>query len=159
MSENPYAAPGAVLSDAPVTGSRRLYSPAQVAAGAFVGGPVGVIYFLWTNFRALANHRAAQRTLMIGALLLIALSLVLPLLPEKFPSLPFTIAYVLVARHIAEKQQMTKQAILESGDYTLYSNWRVFGLALVCVVFSFVLMLAPLVVLATLGIWDPLGLI
>jgi len=158
MIDNPYAAPGAAVRDVPAAGPYRLYSPGQVAGGAFLGGPIGAIYFLWANFRALGNHHAAQRTLIFGAFFIAIMVVVLPLLPESFPSLPITIAYVLFARHVAEKHQMTKQAIADSDVHYFHSNWRVGSLGLICLVASVIAMLGPMLLLAATGIWDPLGL-
>ena len=62
MSDNPYAAPGTVVAanarNAPV------YSPRQVAAGAFIGGPAGLIYFLLENFLALGAVEKASKSLI-----------------------------------------------------------------------------------------------
>lgn len=153
---DPYAAPAAELR-ADASGNR-LYSPLQVSVGAFLGGPVGLAYFLWANFRALANEQAARRTLAAGAALMVALIVTLPILPDRFPSWPITVLYMVTGRYVAERFQMTKQAIEYSADYTFHSGWRVFGIGLSCLVVSLVLIVVPIVALALLGIWDPMGL-
>lgn len=150
MTTNPYATPGATLSEP--TATVRLYSPVQAACGAALGGPVGLIYFLHSNFRTLGNAAAGRQTVLYGALLVVALVVVLPLLPENFPSLPFTLAYVLAARHVAERYQMSKQGILESAQHDFHSNWRVAGLGLLCLLGSAVAVILPLMALGMLGI-------
>jgi hypothetical protein len=151
MSHNPYVAPRSNLSgpsDRPV----RLYSPAQAACGALLGGPVGLVYFLHANFNALENDRLKMKTLVFGAVLVIFLVVILPMLPEGLPSVPFTIAYVVAAQYIANRYQVTKQGIIDSPQYDFHSNWRVFGVGMLCLVGSTLLIGGPIIALAMLGI-------
>lgn len=154
MAENPYAAPSAAIQNVPyrsATGPIRLYSPTQVACGT-IGGPVGLIYFLKANFSALGNDRLARNTVLYGVLLMLALLATLPFLPDKFPNSPFTIAYILTARYVATKYQMTKQAIAESPDHDFHSNWRVLGIGLLCLVASVIVIVGPYVLLEFFGV-------
>jgi len=151
MSHNPYATPNSDLIATPASATH-LYSPAQAACGALLGGPVGLIYFLRANFKALGNERLEKNTLIYGCILVVALVVALPLLPDKFPSAPFTVGYVVAARQIAEKFQMTKQAILNSSQYGFHSNWRVFGIGLLTLVGSAVVVAGPLLILHFMGV-------
>lgn len=153
---DPYAPPGATIGGDHVRSP--LYSPLQVAAGAFVGGPVGLAYFLWSNFRALGKHDAARWTAIAGALLMVLLCLLLPVLPERMPSWPVTLLYMVTGRYVAERFQLTKDAIAVSADHDFQSSWKVFGIGVLCLIASLVLLIGPLVALAMLGVWDPLGL-
>ncbi|GAB3097702.1 hypothetical protein GCM10027159_18230 [Lysobacter terrae] len=121
--------------------------------GAFVGGPIGTIYFLWVNFRTLQKHTAAMYTLWLGAIGLAAIVASVFLLPDDFPSAPFSIAYVVIAGGVARQYQLSKEAIAASDRFVFHSNWRVFGLGLLCLLASAVVMVA----VAGAGIW--LGLI
>lgn len=91
MTDNSCAAPQADISaDA---GTVPIYSPNQVAAGAFIGGgPVGLIYFLRENFVTSGNAKEARKSLIWGAVLIGALLLILPWLPDTFPGIAFTVA-------------------------------------------------------------------
>lgn len=151
MNSNPYATPASPVTDAAVA-TIPLYSPAQAACGTLLGGPVGLIYFLHANFKALGNRRQQTTTLVAGLVLLLALIAVLPLLPENVPSAPFTIAYVLVARLVVERQQLTKQAIIDSPQHDFHSNWRVAGLGLLCCVGSALVIIGPLLGMEMLGL-------
>jgi hypothetical protein len=151
MSHNPYAAPEATLADA-TKGSVAMYSPTQAALGALLGGPVGLIYFLHRNFVALGNQPAAKKCLMYGALLIVVLLIALPLLPANFPNAPLNIVYILAGRSIAQKYQLTKQAIAESTEYTFKSNWNVFGMGLLCFLGSVIVVIGPLLGLEALGL-------
>ena len=72
-AENPYAAPKAAVIDKSGEGLVELYSPNQVALGGFLGGPIGVVHFLNANFRALEDEESESKTLMYGALFVVAL--------------------------------------------------------------------------------------
>jgi hypothetical protein len=132
----------------------KMYSPTQVACGT-IGGPVGLIYFLRSNFSALNKEEEKKKTLIFGAIFMVLLIALLPLLPEGFSGMPFTIAYIIVARQIADKYQMTKVAISESNQHEFHSSWRVLGMGLLCLAGSFVIIAGPLIVLAITGVWDP----
>jgi hypothetical protein len=150
MSQNPYAAPAATLVDAPAA-TVALYSPTQAACGAMLGGPVGLIYFLRQNFLALDNKAAAQKCLVFGALLIVVLLVAMKLLPSNFPSAPFNIFYILIARLIANKYQATKQVIAESPHYVFRSGWNVFGMGLLCLLGSAIVIVGPLMLLQAVG--------
>ena len=107
----------------------KIYSPNQVAFGSFVGGPLAVMFVLWSNFRALGNDLGARQTLIWGALFVLLLFLVVPFLPDMPPSMALPVAYALTARHVAEKYQLSKTAIQESEQYAFQSNWNVFGIS------------------------------
>lgn len=154
---DPYAPPRAAID--PGHARADVYSPLQVAAGAFVGGPVGLAYFLWANFRALGNRDAARWTAIAGALLMVTLCLLLPVLPERMPSWPITLLYMATGRYVAERFQLTKDAIAVSADHDFQSSWKVLGIGLLCLIASLVLLIGPLVALAMLGVWDPLALL
>jgi len=153
VNNNPYAAPNSDVSGA-LGAMIPLYSPLQAAAGAFLGGPVGLIYFIHANFAALGNEEHKKKTLIYGGMLLVALLVILPLLPEWFPSLPFTIAYVIAARYVVDNYQVSKQGIIDSPQYDFHSNWRVVGFSLLCMVGSMLAIFAPLFLLAEAGLLD-----
>lgn len=131
-----------------------VYSPTQVAFGT-LGGPVGLVYFLWSNFVALGNHRAAKKTLLLGSAFIVVLVATIPFIPESVPSTTYALVYLLIGRYVAEKHQMTKAAILASETHTFHSNWRVFGFGLVSLIGSLAVLMLPLLLLVALGILEP----
>ncbi|WP_130619122.1 hypothetical protein [Dyella amyloliquefaciens] len=151
MSQDQYAAPATTFNKA-VSPAIAIYSPIQIAFGTFLGGPVGLIYFLWKNFVALEKYTYARRCLILGAALIAALWLLLPFLPEKTSGMPFAIAYVITARHIAETYQLTKPAIAEDPRYSFRSNWNVVVAGVLCLVGSVVLIVGPILALYMFGI-------
>jgi hypothetical protein len=151
MSHNPYATPKSNISD-PSGSPIKLYSPAQAACGALLGGPVGLIHFLYANFNALGNDRLKKKTLVFGAVFILLLLLTLHILPEEIPSAPFTIAYVLAAKYIAERYQVTKQGIMDSPQYDFHSNGRVWGIGFLCLIGSVLIIGGLAVILSELGV-------
>jgi hypothetical protein len=151
MSDNTYTAAPTALEQA-ASPTIALYSPMQASIGACLGGPVGLIYFLYRNFEALGKKSEARTTLILGAVLIVALWVILPILPQKMSGVPFTVAYIVTARQVAEKYQLTKQAIVSSTQYTFRSNWGVFGMGLLCLLGSVVLIIGPYMVLFALGV-------
>jgi hypothetical protein len=151
MSDNTYAAPPAALEQA-ASPTIALYSPMQASTGALLGGPVGLIYFLYRNFEALGKKSEARTALILGAVLIVALWVILPFLPQKMSGIPFTVAYMVTARQVVEKYQLTKQAIASSAQYTFKSNWNVFGMGLLCLLGSAVFIIGPYMVLYALGV-------
>ncbi len=129
----------------------RMYSPNQVAWGT-VGGPVGLIYFLSSNFSALGKSGSSRKTLMYGAAATVALILLSPLLPEKGTSIGFTILYVYTGRYIAETFQMSNTAIATTPGYAFQSNWRVFWLGLACLVASLAVIVGVAMLSEALGL-------
>ncbi|MDF2447193.1 MAG: hypothetical protein K0S46_2429 [Moraxellaceae bacterium] len=154
MVHNPYSTPAADLATPAFAGGEpvRIYSPTQAACGALVGGPVGLIYFLYANFGVLGNAEAQRKTVAWGVALIVALVILLPLLPDRMPSTPLTVAYMLAAQQVAVKHQMTKAAIIASPQHDFHSNWRVFGLGLLTMVGTGVAVLVPIGVLAYFGL-------
>ena len=138
MTSNPYQPPEAPLRPDAQIGhaTSKLYSPRQVAGGAFLGGPAGVVYFLAANFRALRKRQAMKIMLSAGGGGMLVLLVAIHFLPERFPYMLLNIAYVIVAYAVALKFQHSKQEIADSDRFAFHSNWRVIGLSLLCFVAS-----------------------
>jgi len=154
MENNVYEAPESDVSVDESVAVIQIYSPTQVACGAFVGGPVGLIYFLMSNFDSLGKYTAKNKVFYAGIALLIILTAVFIVLPENFPSFPFTVGYIVAARYIADNHQLKKNEIDESDKYDFQSGWKVFGISLLCALGSILLIGGPLVALAMLGVTE-----
>jgi hypothetical protein len=113
----------------------KLYSPTQVYASSFLGGPLAMIFVLRRNFEALGNKAGAKWTLIGGLVFTVALFTVLLVLWHFNVSTEggkylVPLLYSVVARQICEKYQKSKQAIQDAPEYEFQSNWKVFGLSL-----------------------------
>jgi hypothetical protein len=133
----------------------KIYSPNQVAAGSFLGAPGAAVYLLWKNFKSLGNSSAAKRTLAWGSVLIVLLLAALPFIPSNFPNYAIPIAYTIIARLLAERLQMSKQAIADSEQYQFQSNWNVFGVAIGFLAAFAVVAFVFIFVLIQLGIYNP----
>lgn len=131
---------------------QRVYSPAQAATGAFLGGPLASVLCLHQNFRALANKGGERMTRVYGSAVLLLFLGILPFLPEKFPNMAIPLATVISTRMLVEKYQVTKQAVVESDLLQFHSNWRVFGLGMACLLVTFALLLAVIIGLDAMGV-------
>ncbi len=148
-----YQAPQSSLSNQTKINATKLYSPTQVACGT-LGGPIGLIYFLASNFNTLGNSAGKMKVQLFGSLSILLMIASFPIMPEDMPSTPFTIVYILIARFVCEKYQMTKAQIIESTEYDFHSNWRVFGFAILCLIVSAVVIFGSLFILLELGIFE-----
>jgi predicted MFS family arabinose efflux permease len=130
----------------------KLYSPLQVAMSAFVGGPFAGVYVLKKNFDALSDRTGSQQAMIWGSVLIVVMAVTIPFLPKKTPHYIIPLAYSVGARMIAEKYQMSKQAIHDSGQYGFRSNWNVLGISVASLVGSFALFALWMFGLDALGI-------
>jgi hypothetical protein len=130
----------------------KLYSPMQVMVGSFVGGPFAAVYMLWMNFRALGEEAQANWMLIWGAVFVVAVFAILPMLPENFPNYVLPVIYSLGARLVAERFHLTKQAIRESDRYAQQSNWNVLGISIAFLLAFIVLAVGFVIALDEIGL-------
>ncbi|MBU2879465.1 MULTISPECIES: hypothetical protein [Aliiglaciecola] len=139
--ENPYSAPKSDMGQSLSTDSTSIFSPNQITLGAFIGGPLAAVYFLYQNFSALNQFDKAQQTLRWGLSLCLVFICLLPIIPENFPNTVIPIVYCIVARQIAEKHQCSKQQIIESDLFRFQSNWRVLVITVTALILLMVLVI------------------
>jgi hypothetical protein len=113
---------------------RKIYSPNQVLAAAFLGGPMAMVYVLWKNFQTLEDSHGMQQILFWGSIFIIALMVFSPLLPNSWLDFVIPFAYPLAAWSLAESFQLTKQAIADSQAYEFQSAWNVIAVSMVFLV-------------------------
>ncbi|PPK50029.1 hypothetical protein [Marinobacter persicus] len=130
---------------------KKLLSPAQIAGGAFWGGPLATVYYLRRNYLALGRDDYAQKTLVYGVLFVIALLVLLPFIPESFPNLVIPLAYCFAARQIASSTQMGKVQIEEAEGYTFESNWKIFGVGILTLLAFFAMALSVIMMFEEAG--------
>ena len=131
---------------------RKIYSPNQVFAAAFLGGPMAMVYVLWKNFQTLENPHGMHQILFWGAIFVIALLLLSPLLPNSWLDFVIPFAYPLAAWSLAESFQMSKQAIADSQAYEFESAWNVIAVSIVFLVAMIVVAFTWFFVLVAAGL-------
>jgi hypothetical protein len=131
---------------------RKIYSPNQILAAAFLGGPIAMVYVLWKNFQALENPHGMQQILFWGSIFIIALMLFSPLMPNSLLDYVIPFAYPLAAWSLAESYQMTKQAIADSQTYEFQSAWNVIAASMVFLVAMVIVAFTWFSVLVAVGL-------
>jgi hypothetical protein len=133
---------------------KKIFSPNQILACAFFGGPMAMVYALWKNFQVLERPRDMQQMLFWGSLFIVALLLFSPVIPD-WAEVAIPVAYSFAARSIAENHQMSKQDIRDSAQYEFQP---VLNVVVVCIVYFviFVLLTFGLIfALISAGVIEP----
>ena len=133
---------------------KQLFTPNQIFACTFFGGPMAMVYALWKNFQVLERPRDGQQILSWGALFIVTLILFSPFVPD-WAAIVVPIAYSFGARSIAASHQMQKDDILHSDAY---EPQPIVNVAAVAIVFflSFVVVISAFVfILVSAGIIEP----
>ena len=131
--------------------SLKLYTPLQIRFRSFLGGPIAAIYYLKENFSVLGNSAEARKTVFWGVAIVVGMMISIPFLPDRFPHYVIPLAYAYAAGAVAEKWQLGKQAIVDSGKYQFQSNWRVCGLALLLMIAFIGILFVEIFCLVQLG--------
>jgi len=133
---------------------KKLFSPNQILACAFFGGPMAMVYALWKNFQVLERPSDMQHMLFWGSLFIVALLLFSPVIPD-WAEVAIPVAYSFAARSIAENHQMSKQDIRDSAQYEFQP---ILNVVVVCIVYFviFVLLTFGLIfALISAGVIEP----
>jgi hypothetical protein len=131
---------------------KKVYSPIQVLAASFLGGPMAMVYVLWKNFETLDNPHGMHQILFWGSIFIIALMLFSPLLPNSWLDYVIPFAYPLAAWSLAESFQMSKQAIADSQTYEFQSVSNVIAVSVVFLVAMIVVSFGWFFVLVAVGL-------
>jgi hypothetical protein len=132
--------------------AKKIFSPNQVLAAAFLGGPIAMVYVLWKNFQTLENPHGMHQILFWGSIFIIALMLFSPLMPNNWLGFVIPFAYPLAAWSLAESFQMSKQAIADSQAYEFESAWNVIAVSMVFLVAMIVVAFTWFFVLVAAGL-------
>lgn len=135
-----------ILSRTPV------YSPNQCSFGAFLGGPLASIWCIRRNFQVLGEAEAVRKTSLYGALVMAALFILMPMLPDRFPNFVIPLVTIIMTRGFVQAYQSSKQAIAESELLAFRSNWSVLGVGLSCLAITVVAFMGYMIALDDLGI-------
>ena len=133
-----------------------MYSPGQVAACTLLAGPLAGAHLLWSNFLTLDQPKRAKITSIV-AVSIMALLLVFAFATSSKNHSGLLIGVVLAAgaRQVAEMYQLKKDAIIDSAEYSLQSNWKVFGIGLAWLALTILLVLFISFILTVAGVDFP----
>jgi uncharacterized Tic20 family protein len=130
----------------------KIYSPNQVLAISFLGGPMAMVYALWKNFRDLEDPHGMRQILFWGAIFIVALLLFAPLMATEWPDYVLPFAYPLAAWSLAERHQLTKQAIAASENYEFQTVSNVIAVSIIFLLAMMVVAVIWYSTLATIGL-------
>ena len=118
-----------------------LYSPLQIAVGAFVGSPFAGLWFIFQNLRRLGYRQKGIHFLIWGSLVSVALLVGLCFLTDSIPPLVVPIAYAVIFYFLANRlfSQLPSDSNL---DIQAASNWHVAGITLLWLILVFFVGLA-----------------
>jgi hypothetical protein len=140
MSRNPYAPPrsdvggpsvGSAASGVPLPVDQ-MYSPNQIAAGAFFGSPLAAGWLAAHNFRVMRQPEEAGRALGMGIVATLIAILIATYLLDGFLIVLLPVAYCLVAYLLSERQFKSVIAVHRATGGTIRSSWRVVGIGSMC---------------------------
>jgi hypothetical protein len=130
---------------------KKLFTPNQVLACSFFGGPMAMIYALWKNFQVLERPHDMRQILFWGLLFVVLLLLFSPFIPD-WAEVAVPIGYSFAARSIAQNHQMPKEAIRDSADYEYQPALRVAAVSVVCFVAFVILTFVLIFILVSAGV-------
>jgi hypothetical protein len=140
MSRNPYAPPksevggpnaGSGASGVPLPVDQ-MYSPNQIAAGAFLGSPLAAGWLAAHNFRVMRQPQEAGRAMGLGLVTTLIAILIAAYLPDGFPSVVLPVAYCVLVYQLADRRFKPVIAAHLAAGGTMRSTWRVVGIGLLC---------------------------
>ena len=123
------------------------YSPGQVGAAAFFGGPPAATHQLAHNYGAGDRADLVLRCHALGWLAVASLIPISLLLPENFPSAPIPIAYSIALREFAKRSQGGMLGAAAEAGSQRVSNWRVAGLVVLYLVVSVALVFGAILMI------------
>lgn len=135
---------------------RFLYSPNQILAVGLLGGPLAAIHALKHNFDALGNAAGSQLVIRWGIAIVIALLSAAPFLQQDSPSFALQFAvpmgYSLLARLVAEGQQLTREQIADDPRYAFMPTGLLVSRSLLGMLAFMLLSVIWLTLLVNLGV-------
>jgi hypothetical protein len=140
MSRNPYAPPksevggpdaGSVANGMPLPVDQ-MYSPNQIAAGAFLGSPLAAGWLAAHNFRVMRQPQEAGRALGLAIVTTLIAILIAAYLLDGVLVVVLPVAYCVVAYLLSERQFKSVIAVHRAAGGTIRSSWRVVGIGLMC---------------------------
>ena len=149
---NPYRSPVAAPIEAAVPEQgARLYRVSGILIGTFMGTPLATGWLISRNYRALGDAGRAQQAILYGAIATVLLVAIVLVVPEKIPAFVFTLPQLIAAAHLAKHLQGDRIEEYKASNRT-YSNWRAFGVGLLCCVVAIVVILPVVVALVIFGV-------
>ena len=115
---------------------------------------MAMVYALWKNFHSLQDPHGMQQILFWGSIFIVALLLFAPLMASVWPAYVLPFVYPIAAWVLAERHQMTKQAIASSQDYEFQTVLNVIAASIVFLIAMMVTALIWINLLVAFGLFS-----
>ena len=124
-----------------------LYSLRQVLIATAIGSPVAGAILLASNYRSLGKPSASTPTLVTGIIVTTLVVLIALSLPQDVPRPLLSVAYIALTGAVSTGLQGRSLGLMRGTGASLYSTWRVLGIALLCLAGVLIFVLGLSVVL------------
>jgi len=112
----------------------KIYSLGQISAAALVGSPIAGAILIASNFRAFGLPDSSKNSLLLGVASTVIIIVAGFFVPESTPNSVIPAIYCTIIYYLAKHYQGVKvDDFIEAGGQK-YSHWRVFGIAVACLV-------------------------
>ena len=130
----------------PLSFEKPIYKNLHIHLATLIGGPLGTTWLLAENFKKLGHPEKVRKTWIWGILALIFLLVLSFLIPDdwKIPNFVFPVICLGIASQVTKTTQgpAIQQHLSEGG--AIYSLWRAFGIGLICLLITLVVVVAIL---------------
>lgn len=127
----------------PLSFEKPIYKNLHIQLATLIGGPLGTTWLLAENFKKLGHPEKIRKTWIWGILALMLLLLLSFLIPDdwKIPNFVFPVVCLGIASQVTKSTQGSaiQQHLSEGG--AVYSPWRAFGIGLVCLILTLVIII------------------
>ena len=135
LPKNPYQAP---LH--PINSTKKIYTKGWILFGTYLGGPLAGGYYVSKNFETFGQQNYADKALKIGIVATIAFfglfAFIPPSITSKVPNFIIPICYLaILSNYLGKYQDKMLETHLKNGGEK-YSGWKVFCIAVACLVIS-----------------------
>jgi len=116
----------------------KFYNKYWIIFGTFLWGPLASVYLIYKNYINLKNKEYAQKTLLIGTVSAILITLIMVNLTENFSKASFLIPIFIAYRCFNKLQSTAVENSIKEG-WSLYSSWNVFGIGILFLTISIII--------------------
>lgn len=118
----------------------RFYNRYWVILGTFLWWPLAGVYLIYKNYINLKNKELAKKSLLIGSILTVLIVLVMYNLPDDFTKASYLIP-IFISYRSFNRFQWTAVEHAIKGWWKLYSFWNAFGIGILFLAISVVIIL------------------
>jgi hypothetical protein len=128
-----------------------------VFLGTFLCGPLAGLWYIKCNYEALGRQDLSGKAIHWGSAISALIMVMMPFVPENFPVFLMPLAYSFLAGYVAEVHQVNTTALAGSDRFAAHSNWSCAGNGAIAFAVVFVIAVAYIYCLNSLGLIEITG--